>query len=130
MRYQYAIVICIIVLSTITVELMILSFGGHGSSYYAGINLVIIGAFGLIAFNLPLSIIVAVLIYAIYLLPILIFDEITNLPVFIANNVFIISTFVITLTFRILTQKTMFNELSLQYDLEQERRKLEDIAEK
>ncbi len=126
--YQYVIITSIIVLSAITVELMILQLGGHRSSYYVGMNLVIVGALGLIPFNLRLSISVAVLIYAIYIFPILILDNITDARTFISNNAFMISTFCIALTWRILTHKTMLNELSLQYDLAEEKRKLEQYS--
>ena len=123
--YQYAIISTITILSAATVELMILSFGGHTSSYYAGMNLITITVLSLIPFSLPLSIIVTIAIYGVYIIPLLIFDTITNVPIFIANNVFMISTFSIALTSRILNQKTMLNELSLQYELAQEKQKLE-----
>lgn len=127
--YQYIIITNIIVLSGVTVELMIMQYGGHASSYYSGLNLIIVGAFGLIPFNLPLSISVAFVIYAIYVVPILIFDHIANIPKFVENNAFMIATFCIALTWRILTQKSMINELSLQYDLAQERNKLEQTVQ-
>lgn len=127
-NYQYFIITTMIILSGIVIELMILKLGGHRSNYYAGINLLIIGALGLIPFNMPLSISIAALIYAIYLGPILLFDKITDPAIFIANNAFMLSTFVITLTFRILTQKSTVNELSLQYDLAREKEKLEHLV--
>ncbi len=123
--YQYLIVSAALILCSVTVELMILSSGGHASTYYAGIILVIIATLGFIPFNLPLAISVAIIAYAIYLVPIFAFDKITNLPAFISNNVFIISTTAIVLTWRILTHKTMMNELSFQYDLEQQKKQLE-----
>lgn len=116
-NYQYALIYIIMVLSAITIEMMILSFGGHASPYYAGMNLLIIVALGLIPFSGVLSLSAAVSIYAIYLLPIFAFDTISQPTVFLANNVFIISTYVIGMTWRIISQKTMLNELSLQYDL-------------
>ncbi|TAL27338.1 MAG: PAS domain S-box protein [Nitrospirae bacterium] len=128
-NYQYTIITIMVILSAITIELMILQFGGHRSSYYAGLNLLIIAALGLIPYSLSLSISIASVIYAMYIIPILILDKVTDIPAFVSNNAFMLSTFIIALTWRILTQKTMFNELSFQYDLEQERRKLEDIVE-
>jgi len=126
--YQYTIISTITILSAATVELMILSFGGHTSTYYAGINLIIITALSLIPFGLVLSISVTLSIYGVYLIPILLFDTITNVPVFIANNVFILSTIAIALTWRLLNQKTMLNELSLQYDLAEGKQKLEQYS--
>jgi len=128
--YHYAIITAMIVISAATIELMILKFGGHASHYYAGLNLLIIGALGLIPFSLPLSLSVSILIYAIYIIPILLFDRITDVPTFIVNNAFMISTFSISLTWRISTQRGMLNELSLQYDLTQQRRMLERYSER
>ena len=126
--YQYSIITVIIILSAVTIELMILSFGAHASTYYAGQNLLIVAALGLIPFSLPLVVVIGLAIYAIYLIPILVLDTVTNMPVFIANNVFILSTFAIALTWRISAQKTMLNELNLQYDLAQEREKLAGLV--
>ena len=126
--YQQMIIGTMIILSAITIELMIIPFGGHTSPYYAGMNLLIIGALGLIPFNTPLTILMALSIYAIYMIPILLFDTITNIPAFVMNNTFMFSTFVITLTLRILTQRSMINELSLQYDLTKEKGKLEQYS--
>ncbi len=123
--YQYSIMSAATIFAAITVELMILSFGGHASSYYAGINLIIIGALGLIPFSLSLSISIVILVFAIYLVPLFVFDKITDLPVFISNNVFIISTIGVGITWRLSTQKAMINELSFQYDLEKQKKQLE-----
>jgi PAS domain S-box-containing protein len=123
--YQHVIITIIIILCTLTVEYMVLHFGGHASSYYAGILLTIVGAFGFIAFNISFSIVVAVLIYALYNVPILMLDTITDLPTYIANNIFMLSMFAISLTLRVLSQKNMVRSLELQYDLAQEKQKLE-----
>ncbi len=122
--YQYTLISTIIILSAVTIELMILSFGGHTSTYYAGLNLLNIAAIGLIPFSLPLVSIIGLVVYAIYLVPILLFDTVTNYPVFLANNVFMLSTYAIAITWRISAQKTMLNELSLQYELSKEKNSL------
>jgi len=127
--YQYMIGSAALVFSAALVELMILSFGGNSSIYYAGINLVIIVTLAFIPFNLFMSVSVTILVYAIYLIPLLIIDKITNLPLFISNNVFIISTIAIALTWRILTNKRIINELSFQYDLTQQKKLLEFLVE-
>jgi two-component system cell cycle sensor histidine kinase/response regulator CckA len=123
--YQHAIITIIIILCTLTVEYMVLHFGGHASTYYAGILLTIVGAFGFIAFNMYYSIVVAILIYALYNVPILLLDTITDLPTYIANNIFMLSMFSISLTLRVLSQKNMVRSMELQYDLAQEKQKLE-----
>src|SRR3989344_9677370 len=93
--YQYIVITTTVILSAITIELMILSLGGHKSSYYAGMNLLIIAVLGLIPFNHILSISLAILIYAIYIIPILLLGKITDTSYFIASNFFIFSTFTI-----------------------------------
>jgi len=123
--YQHVIITIIIILCTLTVEYMVLYFGGHASSYYAGLLLTIVGAFGFIAFNMSFALAIAALIYALYNVPILLLDKITNLPTYIANNVFMLSMFSISLTLRVLSQKNMVRSLELQYDLAQEKQKLE-----
>lgn len=126
--YQYVIITIGTISSAIAIELMILSFGGHTSSYYAGINLLIIAVLGLVPFNQSLSISLSIGIYAIYIIPILFLDRITNFPFFITSNAFIFATFVIALTWRILSHRSMLNELMLQYDLAEQKNKLENYS--
>jgi PAS domain S-box-containing protein len=124
-RYQHTLITVATVLSAIVIETMILQFGGHASSYYAGLNLLIIAALGLIPYGFFLSLSLSIVIYFIYLAPIFLFDTITDPAAFVANNVFMICTFVLVLTWRVLSQKSMINELSHQYDLMQDKQKLE-----
>jgi PAS domain S-box-containing protein len=125
LTYQHVIITIIIIICTLTVEYMVLHFGGHASTYYAGILLTIVGAFGFIAFNISFSLLIAILIYALYNFPILLLDTITDVPTYIANNIFMLSMFSISLTLRVLSQKNMVRSLELQYDLAQEKQKLE-----
>lgn len=123
--HQYFVILTATTLSAITIELMILKLGGHTSSYYAGMNLLIICAVVLIPFSLSISLVAVGLIYAIYLGPIFIFDDITDIRAFVTHNGFMISTFIIALTWRMLSYRSMMNELSLQYDLAKEKMRLE-----
>jgi PAS domain S-box-containing protein len=126
--YQSAITIIGTTASALILELMILSYGGHTSSYYAGLNLLIICLLGFVPLSLSVSIMGIVIVYSLYLIPILMFDTITNFPVFFTNNSFMLSTFIIALTLRIISQKRMLSELGLQYDIEQEKHVLRDYS--
>lgn len=126
--YQYTIILVAAAFSAATIELMILRLGGHTSSYYAGLNLLIICAVVLIPFSLSVSLIASALIYAIYLVPIFMLDTIVDTRTFITHNGFMISTFIIAFTWRLLSHRSMLNELSLQYDLAQEKLKLEKYS--
>jgi hypothetical protein len=71
------------------VEAMIFSFGGHQSIYYAGMIIVIIFILGFLIIPFKICVLVAALVYATYLVPILLFDKITDLRLFINNNIFL-----------------------------------------
>ena len=108
------------------VELMILSFGGHQSGYYVGMIIVFMFCLGFIPlFSLTMTIFVAVLIYFIYLFPILLFDKITNWPVFINNNGFLLATANIAIAWRYYNDKLFTDKLSLEYDMAQDKKQLE-----
>jgi PAS domain S-box-containing protein len=121
---------CIAVLAALVVatmvELMILSFGGHQSSYYVGMIIVFMFSLGFIPlFSLTVTIFFSVLIYLIYLLPILLFDKITNVAAFVNNNIFLIATASISISWRYYNDKLFTNKLSLEYDLAQDKKQLE-----
>jgi two-component system cell cycle sensor histidine kinase/response regulator CckA len=124
LHYQYVIIVLGIIFSAITLELMILNFGGHKSIYYAGLNLLILCVLGVLPLNLPIALSISALLYCIYLFPILVLDKITNLGLFINNNVFLISTIVVAFAWRILNQTSITKELELQYDLEKDKQQL------
>jgi PAS domain S-box-containing protein len=109
----------------IMIALMIAKFGGHQSVYFAGIILLIIYVFGLIPFQLKTSLIASVIIYSIYLLPIINYDIVTNKPFFISANIFILSCSFTLLLLRYLSHKRLIKEFGLQYDLDQQKEQLQ-----
>ena len=114
--------------TAITVEIMILSTGGHQSTYYAGIVLVIIFMLGFIPLSLRMSMLVVPVVYSIYILPILILDNITNVPVFINNNAFLLTTTMLAVAWRFLHQQSLISKLELEYDLAEGKNKLEEYS--
>ncbi|HTP03600.1 MAG TPA: PAS domain S-box protein [Nitrospirota bacterium] len=68
------------------------------------------------------------LIYSIYLVPILIFDNITNVPVFINSNVFLIATAIIAISWRYYNDELFTKKLSLEYDLSRDKEQLEKYS--
>lgn len=106
------------------VELMILSFGGHQSSYYAGMIVVIIFVLGFIPISVRLTALLEVLIYAIYLVPILFLDTVTNIRSFINNNIFLLASAFGTLGWRYFYQKLIIKNISLEYDLSKDKEQL------
>ncbi len=122
--YQNALIVIGVTLSAVAIELMILSFGGHKSPYYAGMNLLILAVLGLIPLNLFVATLSTGIIYCTYLLPILIFDRIDNPTTFIISNAFMISILSMAFLWRILSHRSIVNELNLQYDLERQKEQL------
>jgi two-component system cell cycle sensor histidine kinase/response regulator CckA len=109
-------------------ELMILSFGGHQSTYYAGMIIALIFIFGFVPISPKATLLLAFSAYAIYLLPILFLDKITNVGVFINNNTFLLSAIIIGLAWRYVNYNLLVKNLSLQYDLEQQKKELESYS--
>ncbi len=107
------------------VELMILSFGGHQSPYYAGLIIVFIFLFGLAPISARLSSLVAALIYLIYVVPILLFDSISNVRIFVNNNIFLLATMAGGILWRNYNHKLLIRNLMLQYDLEEQKKQLQ-----
>jgi PAS domain S-box-containing protein len=116
-------------LVSIMVELMILSFGGHQSIYYVGMIIVFMFCLGFLPlFSIKFTVLMGTLIYSIYLLPILIFDNITNVPVFINSNVFLIATAIIAISWRYYNDELFTKKLSLEYDLSRDKEQLEKYS--
>jgi two-component system cell cycle sensor histidine kinase/response regulator CckA len=126
--YQYTIISLGVIVSATAIELMILSFGGHRSTYYVGMILLIVCIFGLMPLNTLFSLFGISLIYSIYLVPILIFDKIVDFKTFFTAIFFLFSISVITLVWRHFSYRGLINELSLQYELNKEKQKLEKYS--
>ena len=106
------------------VAMMIAKFGGHQSPYFAGIILTIIFVIGLAPLNIRMSIIAAFIMYAIYVIPILFYDNITNVPFFINANVFIVSIIAAVVLLRYLIHQRFVSEFGLQHELEKQKEQL------
>ncbi len=110
------------------VAFMIAKFGGHKSPYFAGMMLTIIYVVGLIPLNVTMSLIASLLIWAIYLIPILIYDTVSDKPFFINANIFIFSGVFSLVLLRYLIHQRFVSEFRLQYDLDQKKEQLEKYS--
>jgi PAS domain S-box-containing protein len=124
----------IFILGTITVsvmvELMVLNTGGHQSIYYAGMIIVAILTLGFVPFStLTKSLFFALLIYMIYLIPILAIDHISNQRIFINNNIFLIAISFISLLWRYYNDKLLVQNISLEYDLSKDKEQLQKYSQ-
>ena len=124
-KYQLFLLYVATIVSGSTIEYMILHFGGHTSTYYAGFYIFVMVVVGFIPIGITNSIYISLLAFAIYVIPILVFDPSLNFKVFSMPLSFLLSTFSIANVWRYLSQKSLVRELSLQYDLEQQNKQLE-----
>ncbi len=79
----------------IPIVMMICFTGGYLSPYYAGLNLIILGVGVLFTWMISEAVIVCLLIYLTYLIPVLLLDTITDYHTFFNNNYFISFTIII-----------------------------------
>lgn len=117
-----------VIVSTM-VALMIAKFGGHQSPYYVGFIITTVYVLGFVPFRFKTSIFTSLIIYGIYVVPIIIYDDISNKAFFISANGFILAVIFIALLIRYLNQQRLVNELGLQYDLDRQSKQLEELVE-
>lgn len=113
---------------SVMVELMILSFGGHQSIYYVGMIVALIFILGFTPLSVKMTALINVITYSVYIFPILIFDNITNTRVFINNNIFFIVSVVGSLGWRYFHYNLLVRNLSLEYDLSEDKKQLETYS--
>lgn len=115
--------------SAATVEIMVMRSGGHASPYYVGHILLAVCAVGFVPARLNLHILNAVLIYCIYLLPILLLDRIEEERRFVIQNGFLVSAIVTTLVLRALTERALDRADVFRRELERSENKYRDLFE-
>jgi signal transduction histidine kinase len=114
------------------IGLMVQEYGGYKSSYYAGLNLVILPSCLLFIWSSRWNLLMGGPIYLSYLLPSLLSKEhpIDNVALFIAHNVFILVTVIfiaIIQHFNLLRQREIF---FANLELSKAKNSLEDINQK
>ncbi len=122
--YHFITIAASVIVSSM-VAVMIAKFGGHQSPYFAGIILALVFVVGLAPLNLLMCVVASFMIYAIYLVPILVYDTITNKAFFLVANIFIFLIMTATVLLRYLIHQRFLSEFGLQYDLEQQKKQLE-----
>jgi PAS domain S-box-containing protein len=73
-------------------------------------------------------VLVAALVYATYLVPILLFDKITDLRLFINNNIFLLASVFGALGWRYFNLKLLLKNFSLEYDLSRDKEQLKTYS--
>ena len=125
LKVQHGLAYLSVLSSAITIELMILAFGGHQSSYYAGMIVLGICVIGFIPARISFHLTLAAIIYGVYLIPIIALESVTDPRHFLTSNVFLIAALSSSLLLRYLSFKSLERELGLKYDIDRHRSSLE-----
>ncbi len=92
---------------------------GYETPYYAGLNLVILGIGVLFTWTFVETLFATLCVYFMYLIPILILNDIDNLKIFLNNNLFILETMVISISASYFTSKLRKKQFDAQQNLAQ-----------
>lgn len=107
------------------VSAMILHFGGHRSIYYVGMIVIILFTTGCAPFlSLKKATLITGIPYLMYLIPILLFDEITDPRIFIHNLTFLTICAAVVVVWRYFYDRLLSEKLSLEFDLSKEKEQL------
>jgi PAS domain S-box-containing protein len=129
-NFQYGVFLTGTMIVSIMVERMILSFDGHQSIYYAGMIILYIFSIGFLPlFSLARTIFMALVTYCIYIIPILLFDDITNVRIFINNNIFLLASAAISIIWRFYNDKLLLTKFSLEFELAEDKGRLEAYSQ-
>jgi len=107
------------------ISLMIRFLGGYESSYYAGLNLVMLGVAMLYAWKVKITAAICFIIYGLYIVPIVLYDKIEYPGILVNNNAFLLSTIVVALTSAYFLLHMRYQEFESRYKMEESRRALE-----
>ena len=101
--------------------------GGYKSPHYAGLNIVIFSFTMMIPLGIVHSIICCAVIYAGYVLPVLLFQDIGNMGIFLNNNFFIVTTMILAIASSILPSRQRIKDFVTRYNLAKANEKLKSI---
>ncbi|MFQ5949602.1 MAG: sensor histidine kinase [Nitrospiria bacterium] len=122
--------VCVPLLVGGTVSIMIRYLGGYESTYYAGLNLIILALTLLYVWDLRMSIGVCLILYGFYMVPIVLYDEITHPEILINNTAFLLTTAIIGLTSAYFVSKLRYQEFESVYRLDESQKALQKSNEK
>ena len=110
------------------VEAMILSTGGHQSTYYVGMIILFMFSFAFLPLRPLVSFVYTALIYFAYVVPILLLDSITNVRVFLNNAIFLFVILCAGFIWKCFHYDLIRKKLGLEYDLSREKDQFKDKA--
>ena len=111
----------------LSICLMVHMSGGYTSLYYAGINFVLLAFIFILPLDPPRTTIICAVLYLSYIVPILLRQEISNLPVFLNNNFFLLGTILVVILSSHLSTRIRFREFRARYNLAEANEELKKL---
>ena len=108
------------------IALMIAKFGGHQSPYAPGFILIGIFVSGMVPLQFGVCLIASLIVYSLFFIPILLYDTITNMPLFASESILIFACIATMLILRYFANKRLFHEFGLQFEIDQHKTDLEN----
>jgi len=115
------------IVGCLSIVLMVHRVGGYESPYYAGVNLVLIVFLAILPMDLPRTLIICSIVYAAYIIPIVAFQTIDNLAIFMNNNFFFLSTIILVVISSHFATNLRFKEFSARYSLAEANKELKKL---
>lgn len=122
---MYALTYAAIAASAVTIELMILKLGGYRSPYYPGMILLAVCAVAFIPAPTYFHLGSLLLIYAIYMVPILATEKIADFQAFFTANGYLVTCFSASYLTSYFISKLLVKDFGLQFDLDMEKKRRE-----
>ncbi len=122
--FDRALALITLVCASAALEFIILRSGGHRSPYHEGVILLGLCAIGFVPAQLWLHAVAAGIIYLIFVIPIILFETITDFRGFFAANAFVFTSLLSIVLLKYLGQRSLIRELGLQYDLDRQQASL------
>lgn len=97
---------------------MMIQYLGYETPYYAGLNLIILAIGVVFPWGVRETLLTCGLIYSYYLVPSLLRSPITNLHIFLNNNIFMLQTILITVAASYFSSSLRRNDFEGRYQLE------------
>ncbi len=112
----------------VMLEIMLITVGGLGIEYYAGLNLVVIAALVLIPLRVAVAILVSLVILIVYLVPLLLLKDAVITPQNIFQNTAILaSSSLLLLIANLMHSRALHRQFQLRKQVQESRNALESL---
>lgn len=125
-KHTYTLGVLSILPMSFFISIMTHYTGGHASTYYAGLNLMFLAFSLLMPWSLKRTVGVYLAIDISYIIPIALFESISDWPLFLNNMFFLNMTMIIAATATFFSYKLRYREFRSRFELESANINLED----